>query len=69
MTDQNVKITIGETDFGLKEPELESELGQEKPTRKQSKLKTPRPKNSETLISHMPTPGFDDVKIHHEPEL
>jgi hypothetical protein len=32
-------------------------------------LTTPRPKNTETLIAHPPTPGFDNVKIHHEPEL
>src|SRR5215208_6791854 len=41
----------------------------EEPTRRKSKLSTPRPKNTETLISHVPTLGFNDVKIKHEPEL
>ena len=28
------------------------------------------PRNTETLVScNTPTPGFDEVKIHHEPEL
>ena len=40
-------------------------------TNQEEQLDMPRrsPRNSETLVSHAPTPGFEDVKIHHEPEL
>ena len=34
-----------------------------------AKLKTPRRKNTETLIAHPPSPHEADVRIHHEPEL
>jgi kynurenine formamidase len=38
----------------------------------EEQLDIPRrsPRNTETLVStNVPTPGFDTVKIHHEPEL
>jgi hypothetical protein len=38
----------------------------------EEQLDMPRrsPRNTETLVScNTPTPGFDSVKIHHEPEL
>jgi hypothetical protein len=58
--DRKVVIANDET------PAIDEETGE--PIKRKSKLKTPRPKNSETLISHVPTPGFESVKIHHEIE-
>jgi hypothetical protein len=38
------------------------------PIKRKSRLTTPRSKNTETLISTVPTPGFDEVKINHTPQ-
>ena len=37
-------------------------------TRRKSKLETPH-QNTETLVGSVPTPGFVDVQIKHDPEL
>jgi hypothetical protein len=34
---------------------------------RKTKLVTPRPKNTETLVAQPPTPGFDSVRIDHTP--
>ena len=53
---QNRKIVVAND-----EKSIVDENGKQK-----SRLITPRPKNTETLVAQPPTPGFDDVKIHHE---
>jgi hypothetical protein len=54
---QNRKIVIARD-----EPAVDESV------KRKSKLVTPRPKNTETLVSTVSTPGFDSVKIHHEPQ-
>jgi len=42
----------------------------EESTTEQLDIPRRSPRNTETLVScNTPTPGFDSVKIHHEPEL
>jgi hypothetical protein len=57
------KVVIADPD---QEQPLEDENGE--PIKRKSKLVTPRPKNTETLVSIVPTPGFDSVRIDHTPQ-
>jgi hypothetical protein len=59
---QRDAIIIADED---KNQPLEDENGE--PIKHKSKLVTPRPKNTETLVSIVPTPGFDNVRIDHTP--